>query len=176
MAKKTDTNFHWVRDASGKKHYVMKGTNPDLWVNPSTRVKYPYSKVTRELILERVSAGDSVREIGKTEGFPPAATIFQWMRNYSEFRAQMKAAREIRGFAAEDEALEIARDAKEHNVQSSRLKVDTLKWVAEVNNPEIYGKKTKVIGDPNAPVSFLIDTGIRRDSTPALPQPQEEKA
>lgn len=41
--------------------------------------------------------------------------------------------------------------------------MDTYKWAAEVNNPEQFGKRTKVVGDASNPVVFVIDTGIRRD-------------
>ena len=41
-------------------------------------------------------------------------------------------------------------------------KISALQWAAEKGNAERFGTKTKIVGDKNAPVVFVIDTGIRR--------------
>jgi hypothetical protein len=168
MAKRDNGGFHWVRDVSGKKHWVMKGTNPDLFSTPKQGVKYPYSKTTTELIMKYVAEGKSISEVGRMPGMPPHGTIFRWMSMHADFKLKIMNAREVRGFAMEEKALEAAELADEDNVASQKLKVDTYKWVAEVNNPEVYGKRTKLTGDVNNPIQFVVETGIRRNEEPAI--------
>jgi len=54
-----------------------------------------------------------------------------------------------------------------------------------VRDRDTYGRTTKITGDPNAPIGFIVDTGIRREEhkvpqpdplaeNPALPKPKGE--
>ena len=82
----------------------------------------------------------------------------------------MKGAMESRGFLFQDKAISAAEDARgdsSEEVAAQRLKVDTYKWAAEVNNPEVFGKKTKIEGT-TAPTVIVIETGIRREEQPAI--------
>jgi hypothetical protein len=158
---------HFVRDARGRKIWVPKGTDPSHLPN----IVYPFNHVTAELICRYITEGKTIIEIGKMEGMPPQHIIFQWKRRHPEFKAQVNEARKDRAEYFADLAIEEAAHAKEAKVQSDRLRVDTYKWAAEVGDRDTYGRSTKITGDPNAPIGFIIDTGIRRDPEPTTPSP-----
>ena len=172
---KFDLKMHWVTLPSGKRKYVPVGvTAKDLLkdeVNPNGR----YTKAKEEAILALYLEGCSLLSISKKPGFPSYATMSDWKVKHPSFRLGLEQLRKFRGQHFEEKAVELAEEAKEYNVASSKLKVDTYKWAAEVSDPEVYGKKTKLIGDPNAPVSFIIDTGISRASDQKEAPPIEIK-
>jgi hypothetical protein len=151
--------MHFVMDAQGRKVWCPKGTNPDQL----PRIVYPYSEITCDHVCDLISQGSTMDEIGKMEGMPPSRILWKWMQKYPEFRRDVKEARKIRAEVFHDKAIATAKGSKESRVQSDRLKVDTYKWAAEVNDRETYGKQTKLTGDPEKPIGFLLDTGIRRD-------------
>jgi hypothetical protein len=157
--KKEDKNtHHYVIDGTGKKLWVPKGTNPDHL--PVTI--YPYSQTTCDHILQLVTEGKTIQEIGLTEGLPPAHIIHKWLRLHPEFKAGMKQAKEARAEFFADKVIEIANQGTVHHkdVPFEKLKADIYKWGASVGDAEQYGSRTKVVGDPNAPVAFTIVTGV----------------
>lgn len=167
MASKA-SDYKYVKDALGKRHRVMVGAeNIDLIPVKPTK----YSPFTATRSIELYSEGKTFREIAETLSkdtgkYFAEGEVKNWMIKHGDFKVKMKAARECRALFAEDKVITAAEEADEDNVQANRLKVDAYKWLAEVSNPEVYGKKTKLVGDPNAPISFIIDTGIRRDPLP----------
>lgn len=110
-----------------------------------------------------MTEGKTIAEIGFMQGLPPAHVIHKWVRQHPEFKAELKQAKEGRAEYYADKVMAIGDkhiDPREANVE--RLKMDIFKWGAEVGNPHEFGKATKLTGDPNAPLSFIIDTGVRR--------------
>lgn len=166
---------HMVLDANGERVWCPPGTNPDCF----PRTIYPYSQITCDHILAFVTEGHTLKEIGQMAGVPPYRIIMSWIRKYPKFKAQLKEARKCRAELFHDTALEIAHKTKGKQVHADRLKIDTLKWAAEVNDPENFGKRVKMSGDAENPLSLTVDTGIRRegDETPpepaSLPPPEE---
>ncbi|HAR41984.1 MAG TPA: hypothetical protein DCS07_05030 [Bdellovibrionales bacterium] len=156
--KKPSETHHHIIDDRGRKLWVPKGTNPD----ELPRVAFPFAQVTCDQILQKVTEGLAVTQIGQLEGFPPAHTIFRWLREHPEFRAHMRIARECRADFFEGKVIEVADTVDEDNVQASRVKVAAYQWVAQISNPDVYGNKTKVVGDPDRPITYIIDTGISR--------------
>ena len=164
---KTDNEtHHTILDAAGRKIRVPKGTNPDH----IPRRVWPYSEVTCMHVCEKIMEGMTVREIGLLEGYPTRGVIDNWARTYPEFREQLKQARAARAEYFHDEIIEVARNTNEFQNKADRLKIDAYKWVAAVNDPGTYGNQTKLTGDANAPLSFVIETGVRRSGDPgAIP-------
>jgi hypothetical protein len=153
-------------DSAGRKIRVPKGTNPDH----IPRRVWPFSEVTCMHICQKIGEGCTLREIGLMEGFPPKNVIDMWSRKYPEFREELRQARASRAEYFHDEIIEVARNTDEFKNKADRLKIDTYKWVAAVNDPNTYGNQTKLTGDPNAPLSFVIETGVRRAGDPgAIP-------
>ncbi len=174
--------MHWVFDASGKRHYVPVGTDPSrLLAGNKNAPSVPYSDMIAEAVCDKYQEGLSIRAISNLPGMPPYNTIFKWMRTYPIFGSRMREARNMRAFHFENKALEEAeglKDVTSEQIQAAKVKIDTFKWAAEVNNREVFGKSTKITGDANAPLSIVVDTGIHRDedeviSDHTLPVPPE---
>ena len=153
MAKDLSLKYKWVKDSRGKRVRIPECT--DLPLN--IRI---FDWKVAEKISELAMQGNTLKAISEMPGMPPVDAIYRWIRDNASFKVKMKEARALRGLYFEEKALEVAGAAKEHNVQSSRLKVDTYKWAAEVNAPETYGKKTTISGDKDAPIRFVISTGF----------------
>lgn len=165
-SKSESETHHYVKDERGETLWVPIGTNPDTL----PRETYPYSQVTVNHILQLITEGDTIRSIGRMKDMPSASVIHRWLREHKDFQSQMKEARKARAEHFHDLVFETALNAKKKTIQEDRLKVEAFKWGAQVGDPDAYGNKTKVSGDPDAPIAFLIDTGIRRGSDPGAPQ------
>jgi hypothetical protein len=157
----TDTH-HTVIDGNGRKIRVPKGTNPDYL--PHT--VWPYSKVTCDNICMEISEGATLSEVSLMEGFPSRKVIFNWLREYPEFRQAMKIARELRAEHFHDKIVGVAKNAKEKTAKRDRLQLDAYKWVAGVNDPGTFGNQTKIVGDANAPLKLIVETGVRLAGDP----------
>lgn len=175
---KDGNEYTWKRLPTGKRVRVMVGEDVSALENVGASI---YTSEKGDAVVELWMQGKTFAEIGKIPGMPPASALYRWMQRHPGFREQIKAAKEIRAVYCAEKAIEHAEEAKEFDVQSRRLKVDTMKWAAGVLDPESYGTRTKVVGDKNAPVAFIIDTGIQRDPAPtdvpptsaALPAPEQ---
>lgn len=134
-----------------------------------------YNPELTERICERLSDGQSLREICKSEGMPSRATVLRWLRVHDEFRDQYAQAREVQADTIVDEILEIADDARNdwmerqgddgagvqvnsEHIQRARLRIDARKWVAAKLRPKKYGDRvqTEVSGPDGGPVPITV--------------------
>lgn len=121
------------------------------------------SKYTKELadkICERLSYGRGLRSICRDKDIPvKESTVRAWcVKNINGFYAQYTRARKIGVDAWVDDIIEIADDGTndyyedskgnlkfdQENVNRSRLRVDTRKWIMAKLNPEKYGDSQKI--------------------------------
>jgi hypothetical protein len=140
-------------------HQTAAATKKRLELHAKASVQ----KATFKDICMKLSQGQTITQILKEEGMPHFTTFHLWLHENPGMREEYRLAKEFKTHALADEALQVARDSKKKTVLQDRLRIDTLKWTAEVTNPKDYGKQTKIVGDADAPVTFLIDTGIRRE-------------
>jgi hypothetical protein len=122
-----------------------------------------YNPVSAANICILVSEGYSLNEIGRMTGMPSAGTMFNWMANNKEFKEAYEEARRQRAEYYHDKIHEIAHTVKESNSKSKNVAFSAFKHLASVNDPEKHGSRTKIVGDPNAPVGIIVDTGIHRE-------------
>lgn len=108
---------------------------------PAGRPSY-YSPEMADRICDLIVEGMGLREIGKIEGMPHAATICRWTVKYPEFREQYARACENRTDAHAEAILEIADTATDANL--ARLQIDTRKWLMSKLQPKKYGDRTAV--------------------------------
>jgi hypothetical protein len=135
-----------------------------------------YSQDIANLICERISNGESLRSICKSEDMPQRSTVFNWLANekYKDFLDRYARAREEQAENLAEEIFEIADDGSNdymtitkgnvrYNVEDkevtsrSKLRVDARKWYLSKVLPKKYGDKldlnhsgsmtTKVIHD-----------------------------
>jgi hypothetical protein len=130
-----------------------------------------------------LAAGESLNAICKDEDMPSKAAVLLWVsENRSGFSDQYARAREVGYEKMADELLEIADDgtndfierSKENgdtytvvdqeHIARSRLRVETRKWLLSKMLPKVYGDKTTVGGDPDAPIQQVLRvlTGVPR--------------
>ena len=118
-------------------------------------------------VLDRISNGESLRQVSRTEGFPPEATIRNWIRSDQELATQYAQARVLQVESWADEVRDEAfRDDLEPN--DKRVRVDALKWLLSKLKPERYGlDRLLVMGDQANPVVHLHKTVSVGDLTDA---------
>ena len=118
-------------------------------------------------VLDRVSNGESLRQVCRTDGFPPEATIRNWIRSDQELATQYAQARVLQIESWADEVRDVAfSDDLEPN--DKRVRVDSLKWLLSKLKPERYGlDRLLVLGDQTNPVQHLHKTVSVADLTDA---------
>ena len=91
-------------------------------------------------------------------------TFFRWLRENDKFREQYARACEERSYMHAEDIIEIADNAtndymeklegdgyifNSENVQRSRLRIDTRKWLMSKLNPKVYGDKLDMTTNGN---------------------------
>ena len=118
-----------------------------------------YSPEITATICERLSLGESLREICSDEEMPGKSTVMRWLHDHQEFRDQYARAREAQAEHWADEIIEISDDGSNdwetrqnkdgssyeavnaEVINRSRLRVDTRKWLMARMAPKKYGDK-----------------------------------
>lgn len=164
-----DKDLVTVKTRTGRVAYVQKGLTKkkredEIKKTPiKTRIVWKYHEEIGNEICEMVSAGATLAEISRTEGYPPITTIFSWKATHRDFRENLREAIGNRAHTLRDKALETAdRTEDSSDVPAAKLKIDTYKWAAEKDNPTDFGPVTKQDQLPTQPIQILIDTGIDR--------------
>lgn len=98
----------------------------------------------------------------------PYSIVKKWERESPEFKESLALARKDGAEYSHGKILELARTRGD-----AKTEIEALKWSAEKNDPERFGNKTKLVGDTSAPITFVIDTGIRREAIPEAPLERE---
>ena len=91
-------------------------------------------------ILARISTGESVRQISKSDHMPTAVNIFNFIFKNEDYRIQYENACNNRTEFHVEEMVEIA-DEGSGDTQRDRLRIDTRKWCASKLVPKKYGEK-----------------------------------
>ena len=131
-----------------------------------------YGQETKDLILQRLSTGESLRAICRDDGMPDFATVKRWAADDEVFRAQYVRARE-EGTEAEFEALEdLQEELPERTPQGSvdtgwvawkRLQIDTKKWALSKKAPKKYGEKIEATHEAGESITGIVRKIMRGD-------------
>lgn len=128
-----------------------------------------YSLEVAQQILERIASGEMLKDICASHGMPPAPTVRGWVIDDREgFASQYKRARELACWEMADEIKRISDDPAGdftidgdgkvtpnfENVQRSRLRVDTRKWLLSKMLPRYFGDRVEVSGPGGGPVQM----------------------
>jgi Bacteriophage Sf6, terminase small subunit-like len=117
-----------------------------------------FSMKTREVLLLRLEAGETLRQVCRSRTMPSEAMVRKWTREDPDgFGAQYTQARLLGYQTLADELLEIADDGRNdwleregvpvingEAIARSRLRVDTRKWLLAKALPKIYGDRLEV--------------------------------
>ena len=105
-----------------------------------------YNLQLADILCTRISEGENLTEICKTDGMPCRMSVYRWMREHPEFGDAYTRAREERADTLADEIISVADDsALDHN--DRRVKIDARKWAASKLNRRLYGDRITVDGD-----------------------------
>ena len=138
-----------------------------------------YSRQLAEAICEALVEGRSLASICANEDMPSRSTVFRWLDQHEEFRVLYARARKLQADILSDETLDIADDARNdwmqrltqkqaswvangENIQRSKVRIDTRKWLVGKLNPRKYGDRVELAGDPTAPLVTKVVREIVR--------------
>lgn len=131
-----------------------------------------WSPETKARVLERIAAGESVRQICRDEGMPSWTAIARWLKEDASFREQYVRAKEDGAEAMADDILEIADNASndwmERNdkdnpgwvfngeaARRSQIRIDARKWLLAKTQPKKYGDRLDVDANVTCKVDLL---------------------
>jgi hypothetical protein len=144
--------------------FLVRRGDTDVVVD---RKYYPFSNVLCDIICQRVVEGERITKICGTDGIPPYGIISKWFTKYPDFKEAYVAAKAGRAEVMHDKVLDAADEVfDKDDAPAAKVKSDAYKWSASKSNPDEFGDRTKVVGDKNAPVQIIIDTGIRKVGDP----------
>lgn len=120
-----------------------------------------FSQDIFDTICERISEGESLRDICSDEDMPSRQSVFRWLAADDKLRYQYTRAREEQADVIFDDCLSIADDARNdwmerngeeeagyqlngENIQRAKLRIDTRKWMAGKLRPKVYGDKLDI--------------------------------
>lgn len=111
--------------------------------------------------------GLTLSQVCKRDGYPGLGTIMRWQRVHPEVKQRLDEVREMQAEQFYSKIVnnvnEMPDDLTRDEVQVQKLKFEKLKYLAGVLNPYRYGTRTIHSGDAQAPVQFVISTGINRE-------------
>lgn len=121
-----------------------------------------YTEAKAEEICRRISAGESLREVCRSQGMPSAGTVRGWVvEDRESFSERYARACEQRAWLWAEELLDIVDDSSNdyierrrqdgssyedfnsEAVQRSRLRADTRKWLLSKLLPKQFGERHK---------------------------------
>ena len=123
-----------------------------------------YTDKLADKICQMIAQGQSVRSICTKKDMISMQTFFRWLRENDKFREQYARACEERSYMHAEDIIEIADNAtndymeklegdgyifNSENVQRSRLRIDTRKWLMSKLNPKVYGDKLDMTTNGN---------------------------
>ena len=123
-----------------------------------------YTDKLADKICQMIALGQSVRSICAKKDMISMQTFFRWLRENDKFREQYARACEERSYMHAEDIIEIADNAtndymeklegddyifNSENVQRSRLRIDTRKWLMSKLNPKVYGDKLDMTTNGN---------------------------
>lgn len=135
-------------------------------------------------ICDRLTNGESLRQICDDEGLPAASTVFLWLKEDSDFSEQYARAREAQADALFDDILSIADDARNdwmertnsdgqnigwqengEAMRRSQLRIEARKWMAGKLQPKKYGDKIALDGLVKHSITDLTDEQLAAIAT-----------
>lgn len=156
-----ETRSEEMEPAPRKKPGPPKGSGG----RPST-----YTKELAAEILERISNGESLRQITRDAHMPVLSTVYLWMLRDLVFSEQYARAREEQAETLADEIVALADEDPMQVVDDKGIarvdsawvtwqknRVDARKWVASKLKPKKYGDRVAVAGDAENPLKVDVE-------------------
>ncbi|MBZ0262978.1 MAG: terminase small subunit protein [Hyphomicrobiales bacterium] len=121
-----------------------------------------YTPETAALICAYMVEGETLLTISRREGMPSKSAMLRWLAKYEDFRDHYARASAVRSGVFMEETIDITDNASNdwmeindgenrgwrangENIQRSKLRVETRKWMAIKLLPKMYGDKTVIV-------------------------------
>lgn len=121
-----------------------------------------YTPELADEICKRIAAPMSLTKVCKAADMPGMSSVFEWLRQYPEFKESYAHATAERAEAQGEEMLDIAED-KTIEPKRARLMIDTRKWLMSKTNPKKYGDRvtTELTGADGGPLRKITAIEIK---------------
>lgn len=120
-----------------------------------------------DIICQKIIEGTGITKLCEKPEFPSRGVIDRWCKAHPDFKDDLERARQLAGDYHYDKVIEKADEAMEEDdprkMANYRIHLDGHKWAAEKSDPSRYGNQTKIVGDKDQPLTFIIDTGIHKE-------------
>lgn len=121
-----------------------------------------YSETLADKLCIRLAEGESLRSICTDDEFPDKSTVIRWLATKPEFCDRYAQAKQVSTYLMAEDILDIADDSQNdfieklakdggresglspENIQRSRLRVDSRKWLMAKLMPNRYGEKQQL--------------------------------
>lgn len=127
----------------------------------TTPVKNPRGRPSQfcEDVVERIciaiAEGAALHVICQQDDFPVESTVYKWLDKNPDFAKRYARARERQAERGVDEMRVIADTATD--ASKARNQIDVRKWAASKLLPKKYGEKVEVSGNPESPISVMLN-------------------
>lgn len=122
-----------------------------------------YPLEVRGVLLERIAAGESLRNVCRDEGLPAFRTVMEWLEADEGFRTKYARAREAQADVLFDGMADIESGvlSGELKPDAARVVLDSQRWRAEKLKPKVYGAKSETTLELGDSVSKIVREIIR---------------
>ncbi len=124
-----------------------------------------YTQKLADEICGRLAAGEPMAKIAKSANMPDPTTIYKWLRQNADFNHRYVDARKDGAHCLADQIQDIVdteplavfdeagnKRYDSGSVAHNRLRMDARKWLAAKYLPKVYGERTILAGDDEAPL------------------------
>ncbi|MES2904532.1 MAG: hypothetical protein V4696_10140 [Pseudomonadota bacterium] len=116
-----------------------------------------YTQEIADSILDRLSEGESLRQICAGDDMPNRASVNRWLDADENFATRYARTREMQGDHMDDLILETADKCTVETAAADRVKIDAYKWRAAKLKPKVYGDKQQVEHSGNIGIGSALD-------------------
>lgn len=149
-----------------------------------------YKERTVNAICARIIMGESLVHICRRKGYPARRTVMYWLASKPEFLHKYTHAKELQQEYYSEEILDIADDGSNdwymktnkdgsetplvdhENINRSRLRIDTRKWLMERLAVKKYGDRKHVEHSGKVEVSDMTESDLDRKIAKLLNKPE----
>jgi hypothetical protein len=141
--------------------------------NKNSGRKSTYTRAIADEICHRMSLGETLSQVCRSENMPPKGTVLEWVKDDRHgFSDRYARAREAMLEHWADEIIDIADDStrdwiarkaksgetlivldREH-IERSKLRIDVRKWLLARLKPRTYGDRVTHSGEAESPVQL----------------------
>lgn len=164
--------FKYARNAHGVRLMVPK--DMDHWTIHNLPDDYDWLDSNQELmdkLLLDLAEGKTLRKFCEENQIPVSGVLARASRD-DEFSNLLFNARRYRAEHYHDKLAELAETTDGFTSRADRVKADIYKHLMEVGDRERFGAQSKVTQEASTTVTFIVDTGIRREVASKDEQPR----